>query len=64
MFVISKCLLLNYLFVVQPEKKFLRYFVSFCADKEEKGFHSSKEWFASLDEWKDNVSHPVRVKVE
>ena len=55
---------LNYLFVVQPEKKFLRYFVSFCADKEEKGFHSSKEWFASLDEWKDNVSHPVRVKVE
>ena len=55
---------LNYLFVVQPEKKFLRYFVSFCADKEEKGFHSSKEWFASLDEWKDNVSHPVSVKVE
>ena len=55
---------LNYLFVVQPKKNFLRYFVSFCADKEEKGFHSSKEWFASLDEWKDNVSHPVRVKVE
>jgi hypothetical protein len=55
---------LNYLFVVQPKKNFLRYFVSFCADKEEKGFHSSKEWFASLDEWKDNVSHPVKVKVE
>ena len=55
---------LNYLFVVQPTKNFLRYFVSFCADKEEKGFHSSKEWFASLDEWKDNVSHPVKVKVE
>lgn len=55
---------LNYLFVVQPKKNFLRYFVSFCADKEEEGFHSSKEWFASLDEWKDNVSHPVRVKVE
>lgn len=55
---------LNYLFVVQPVKNFIRYFVSFCADKEEKSFHSSKEWFASLDEWKDNVSHPVKVKVE
>lgn len=55
---------LNYLFVVQPDKsRCLRYFVSFCADKEEKGYHTAKEWFASLDDWKEGVSHPVSVKV-
>lgn len=55
---------LNYLCVVQPNKNRLRYFVSFCADKEENGFHTAKEWFASLDDWKDQLSHPVTVKVE
>lgn len=56
---------LNYLFVVQPDKaNRLNYFVSFCADKEEKGYHTAKEWFASLDDWKDDVSHPVRVTVK
>lgn len=56
---------LNYLFVVQPDKDYnLDYYISFCADKEEKGYHAAKEWFASLEDWKDNVSHPVKVKVE
>lgn len=56
---------LNYLFVVQPDKEpSLHYYLSFCADKEEKGYHTAKEWFASLDDWKDNVSHPVTVKRE
>ncbi|MBO4215405.1 MAG: DUF4861 domain-containing protein [Bacteroidaceae bacterium] len=55
---------LNYLYVVQPNKNHLRYYVSFCADKEENGFHTAKEWFASLDDWKDQLSHPVTVKVE
>ena len=56
---------LNYLYVLQPDKNYsLNYYVSFCADKEEKGYHAAKEWFASLDDWKDNVSHPVKVKVE
>ena len=55
---------LNYLYVVQPNKNRLRYYVSFCADKEENGFHTAKEWFASLDDWKDQLSHPVTVKVE
>ena len=55
---------LNYLYVVQPNKNHLRYYVSFCADKEENGFHTAKEWFASLDDWKDQLNHPVTVKVE
>jgi hypothetical protein len=51
--------------VVQPDKDdCLHYFVSFCADKEEKGYHTAKEWFAALDDWKEQVSHPVEVNVK
>jgi predicted PhzF superfamily epimerase YddE/YHI9 len=32
--------------------------------KEEKGYHSAKEWFASLDDWMENVNRPVSVKVK
>ena len=54
---------LNYLFVVMPNKEpSLHYFVTFCADKEERGYHTAKEWFASLDDWRDGVSHPVKVE--
>jgi hypothetical protein len=56
---------LNYLFVVVPDKEpSLHYHVTFCADKEAQGYHTAKEWFASLHDWKDNVSHPVSVKVK
>lgn len=56
---------LNYLYTVKAGKEgALHYYVSFCAEKEERGYHSAKEWFASLDGWKDGVSHPVKVKVK
>lgn len=56
---------LNYLFVVNPDRDLsLHYYLSFCADKEENGYHTAKEWFASLEEWKDNMSHPITVKRE
>ncbi|MBQ6965030.1 MAG: DUF4861 domain-containing protein [Bacteroidaceae bacterium] len=56
---------LNYLYVVKPDKDdSIHYYVTFCADKEERGYHTEKEWFASLDDWKDGVSHPVSVKVK
>lgn len=54
---------LNYLFVVKPGKdNAIHYHLTFCADKEEQGYHTAKEWFASLDDWKDGVSHPVGIK--
>lgn len=56
---------LNYLYQVKPSKDgTIRYHVSFCADKEEQGYHSAREWFASLDAWKDGVDHPAVVKVK
>ncbi|MBQ6749693.1 MAG: DUF4861 domain-containing protein [Bacteroidaceae bacterium] len=56
---------LNYLFVVQPDKdNAIHYHLTFCADKEAQGYHTAKDWFASLDEWKEGVSHPVKVRVK
>ena len=56
---------LNYLFVVKPDSKgALHYHLTFCADKEAEGYHTAKEWFASLDDWQEALEHPVRVKVK
>lgn len=56
---------LNYLYVLKADKNAtIHYYVSFCADKEDDGYHSAKEWFASLDGWKNGIDHPVKVVVK
>lgn len=56
---------LNYLYVLKADQQQrIRYYVSFCADKEERGYHTAEEWFESLEKWKDGVNHPVSVKVK
>lgn len=56
---------LNYLYVLKADKyAAIHYYVSFCADKEDDGYHSAKAWFASLDGWKEDVAHPVKVRVK
>ncbi len=55
---------LNYVYEVAPDAlQTMQYYVTFCADKEEKGYHSAKEWFASLDAWKKNIDNPVKIVV-
>lgn len=54
---------LNYIYSVQPVDDELHYNVTFCADKEDDGYHSAKEWFASLDAWKNNVDKKLKIKV-
>lgn len=55
---------LNYLFVVGAEgEKSIRYYVTFCADKEEKGIHSADEWFTSLESWRNSLTNPVEIKI-
>lgn len=54
---------LNYLFVIGAKgKKQMKYYVTFCADKEEKGYHSANEWFNSLDSWRSSLMNPVEIK--
>lgn len=51
---------LNYLFIVGADGETdLNYYVTFCADKETKGYHNAKDWFGSLPQWKESLDHPV-----
>lgn len=55
---------LNHLFVIQAKGKTeLHYYVTFAADKEQKGYHSAQTWFASLTPWCNNLKHPLVVGI-
>lgn len=54
----------NYVFVVKPVGNSLHYDVVFGSDNESFGFHSEKEWFDFLKEWKQQLLNPVRAEVK
>jgi hypothetical protein len=39
----------------------LNYKVIYCSDNETFGYHSAKEWFDFLAEWKKEVEKPIKV---
>ena len=53
----------NYPFVVKVPGKQLTYHISFCSDNETFGMHSSKEWFAYLEEWKKQLDTSINVNI-
>lgn len=52
----------NYTFVVTPTDNHMRYKVCYCSANETFGYHSAKEWFDYLKEWKKEIENPVIVK--
>ena len=53
----------NYAFVVGTGTDRLDYKVIYCSDNENFGYHSAKEWFEFLKEWKKEVvDKPITVK--
>ena len=52
----------NYAFVVGTADDHLQYKVIYCSDNETFGYHSAKEWFDFLAEWKKEVEKPIQVK--
>lgn len=55
---------LNVLFTLSGEGE-LRYYISFCADKEEEdGFHSAEQWFESLTEWVQTIEERPKLSIE
>lgn len=42
--------------VTIPDNR-LVYFISFCSDKEENGYHQPNEWFDALKKWKYSLQH-------
>lgn len=51
----------NYAYVIKTETDELNYQITFCSDNETFGYHSDKEWYNFLKEWKEDMSHPVRI---
>jgi len=49
----------NYAFVVGTDNDRLKYKVIYCSANETFGYHSAKEWFEFLKEWKKEVELPV-----
>ena len=55
----------NFLFIVNADGlQELKYHITFCADKEKDGYHSSDTWFDSLEEWMQNINHPVDIQIK
>ena len=51
----------NYAFVVSPKGTHMTYKVVYCSANETFGFHSAKEWFQWLKEWRKEVDEPIKV---
>jgi hypothetical protein len=54
----------NYAFVVKTDGKHLGYKINYTSANEEFGYHSAREWFDALKEWKREVEQPIVVTVK
>ncbi len=52
----------NYTFVVRPIGNKIHYNLAYTSANESFGYHSGKEWFEYLKEWKKRESSPVTIK--
>ncbi len=52
----------NYAFVVGNADTQLHYNITFASDNETFGYHSAKEWFSYLKEWKKQLESDVDIK--
>lgn len=51
----------NYPYVVGNADKKLHYYINFCSDNETFGYHSAKEWFDYLKQWRKELDAPVTI---
>lgn len=49
----------NYPFVIATLSKTIHYSITFGSDNESFGYHSEKEWFTYLKEWKKDLENPI-----
>ena len=54
----------NYGYEIRMRGAHLQYFITFGSDNEDFGYHSAKDWFAYLRQWKREVATPARVVVK
>ena len=53
----------NYAYVLKVNGKHMAYKVTYTSDNESFGYHSAKEWFKFLNEWKKEVEQPVSITI-
>lgn len=55
----------NYLYAIAaPESDYIQYHTTFTSMKETFGYKTPEAWFAYLREWKEELAHPVTVKIK
>lgn len=55
----------NYLYTIGAEgQAYIRYNITFNSLKETFGYKTPEAWFAYMREWKEEIDHPVLVKVK
>ena len=55
----------NYLYTITSSgSKYLQYHTTFTSMKETFGYKTPEAWFAYLREWKEELAHPVTVKIK
>lgn len=53
----------NYAFVVGTEGRHIHYKLVYTSDKEKFGFHSAKDWFKFLKEWRRQMKEPNEISM-
>lgn len=48
----------NYAFVIDTQSNVIKYRITYTSDNEEFGYHSAKDWFAFLKEWRKEIDMP------
>ena len=54
----------NYLFTIKPDGTQLHYYLAYTSANENFGYHSAKDWFAFMKDWKMHLSHPIKIQME
>lgn len=54
----------NYAFVLHTDSRALHYRLLFASNNETFGFHSAKEWFAYLKQWRKETEQPLVVRMK
>lgn len=54
----------NYAYVIKTDTDELHYKIMFCSDNESFGFHSDKDWYNFLREWKSDINNPVTITLQ
>lgn len=51
----------NYPLLVSPKSSEIHYYIAFCSDNENFGYHSDKDWYSWMKAWKREIDNPIII---